>query len=50
VTFVPVVGAGHGNFRSPEVPRRVQLFFDKHLRGLKVEIPEEPIENAPPQP
>jgi acetyl esterase/lipase len=50
VTFVPVEGAGHGGFRSPEVPRRVQLFFDKHLRGLDVTIPDGPIENAPPQP
>jgi acetyl esterase/lipase len=50
VTFVRVAGAGHGNFRSPEVPRRVQLFFDKHLRGQNVAIPDEPIENVPPQP
>jgi acetyl esterase/lipase len=50
VTFVRVEGAGHGNFRNPEVPRRVQLFFDKHLRGLDVTIPDEPIENAPPRP
>ncbi len=46
VTFVPVMGAGHGNFRSPEVPQRVRLFFDKHLRGQDVTISEEPIENS----
>ena len=45
VTFVPVIGAGHGNFRSPEVPQRVRRFFDKHLRGQDVTISNEPIEN-----
>jgi acetyl esterase/lipase len=42
--FVPVVGAGHGGFRSPEVPKRIRQFFDKHLRGVDVgTISEEPI-------
>jgi hypothetical protein len=48
VTFVRVNGAGHGNFRNPEVPLRVQRFFDKHLRGQNVTVSGEPIENAPP--
>jgi acetyl esterase/lipase len=48
VTFVRVLGAGHGNFRSPEVPQRVRRFFDKHLRGQDVTISDEPIENAAP--
>jgi dipeptidyl aminopeptidase/acylaminoacyl peptidase len=48
VTFVPVVGAGHGNFRGPEVPQRVQRFFDKHLRGQDVTISEEPIDQSQP--
>ncbi len=47
-TFVPVVGAGHGNFASPEVPERVQLFFDRYLRGADVAISSEPIK--PPAP
>ena len=48
VTFVRVLGAGHGNFRSPEIPQRVRRFFDKHLRGQDVTISDEPIENTPP--
>ncbi len=45
--FVPVTGAGHGGFRSPEVPRRIRQFFDKHLRGQSVgTISEEPIDNG----
>ena len=44
--FVPVRGAGHGGFRSPEVPRRIRQFFDKHLRNLSVgTISEQPIPN-----
>ncbi|MGP0062408.1 MAG: alpha/beta hydrolase fold domain-containing protein [Isosphaeraceae bacterium] len=44
--FVPVLGAGHGGFRSPEVPRRIRQFFDRHLRDQKVgTISEEPIPN-----
>jgi len=38
---------GHG-FSSPELNRRVQQFFDMHLRGIKSEISQEPI--APPAP
>jgi hypothetical protein len=34
--------AGHG-FGSPELNKRVQQFFDLHLRGIKSEISSEPI-------
>jgi acetyl esterase/lipase len=45
--FVPVIGAGHGGFRSPEVPKRVRQFFDRHLRGQDVgTISDEPIASA----
>ncbi len=44
--FVPIEGAGHGGFGSPEVPRRIRQFFDKHLRGQDVgPISDGPIEN-----
>jgi acetyl esterase/lipase len=43
VTFVKVEGGGHGGFRSPELVRRVRLFFDKHLRRQGVDVPDEPI-------
>jgi dipeptidyl aminopeptidase/acylaminoacyl peptidase len=45
-TFVKVVGAGHG-FGGPEVQKRVQAFFDKHLRGQAVEVSAEPISAKP---
>jgi acetyl esterase/lipase len=48
VTFVRVLGAGHGNFRSPEVSQRVRQFFDKHLRGQDATISDAAIENSPP--
>lgn len=41
--LVPVVGGGHGNFASEEVPRRLRAFFDKHLRGKQTVISAEPI-------
>lgn len=40
---VPVEGGVHGNFRTPEVPKRFYIFFDKHLRDADVEISTEPI-------
>ena len=43
VTFVQVVGAGHGGFRTPELDRRLERFFDKHLRGQKVDVPGDPV-------
>jgi acetyl esterase/lipase len=46
--FAPVQGAGHGGFRSPEVPKRIRQFFDKHLRDLPVDsVSEEPIVDEP---
>ena len=45
--FVPVKGAGHGGFRSPEVPKRIRSFLDAQLRGQKTGPMEEtPIENG----
>jgi len=41
--LVPVEGGLHGNFRSPEVPQRFYVFFDKYLRDADVEISTEPI-------
>ncbi len=48
VTFVKVVGAGHGGFRSAELDRRLRAFFDKHLRGRKVAISAEPVQQGGP--
>ncbi len=49
--FVAVEGAGHGGFRSREVPKRIRQFFDKHLRGQAVgTISAEPIPNGGPAP
>jgi acetyl esterase/lipase len=41
--FIPVEGGGHGQFRSPELDRRIRLFFDKHLRGQDATIPDDPV-------
>jgi acetyl esterase/lipase len=51
-TFVRVVDAGHGNFRSPEVSRRIRQFLDKYLRDQPVEVSDAPIlrESAKAQP
>jgi len=46
VTLLTVKGGGHG-VGGPEVIRRVNLFFDRHLRGQDVEVPDEPIEQQP---
>jgi acetyl esterase/lipase len=47
--FVPIKGAGHGGFRSPEVPKLVRQFFDTHLRGQDVgKISEQPVTNDKP--
>jgi len=35
VKFHTVKGAGHGRFKSPEVNKMVDNFFDKHLKGKK---------------
>jgi acetyl esterase/lipase len=42
-TFIRVIGGGHGNFPTPEVPQRIRAFFDKHLRGKEMLISAEPI-------
>ena len=47
--LVPVTDGGHG-FNSPEANRRVQQFFDMHLRGIKSEISSEPTANVVPPP
>jgi acetyl esterase/lipase len=47
-TFVKVVEAGHGGFRTPEVGRRIRQFFDKHLRDQPVgEVSDAPIRSSP---
>lgn len=47
-TFVKVVGAGHGGFRSPEVGRRIRQFLDRHLRDQPVgEVSDAPILRTP---
>jgi dipeptidyl aminopeptidase/acylaminoacyl peptidase len=46
-TLIPVEGAGHGNFNTPQVPIRVRQFFDKHLRGLDVAVSDQPIPAGP---
>ena len=48
VGLIKVEGGGHGNFRNPELPRRVRQFFDKHLRDQAVgTISEEAVPNGP---
>jgi acetyl esterase/lipase len=52
VLFVKVEGGGHGNFRNPEVPKRIRQFFDKYLRDQAVgTISEEsiPVGEAAPK-
>lgn len=46
--FVTVDGAGHGDFRNPEIQKRQQRFFDRHLRGVNTTISEESIPNTGP--
>ncbi len=40
--LVKIQGGGHG-IGGPEVSQRVRAFLDRHLRGLDVEVSEEPI-------
>ena len=44
--LVPVVDGEHGGFNNPEVEGRTRSFFDRHLRGVDVEITDEPIEQG----
>jgi len=41
--FIHVNEGAHGEFRSPELNRRIGLFFDRHLRGREVDIPQSPV-------
>jgi acetyl esterase/lipase len=45
--FQTVEGGLHGNFRSPELNRRIGLFFDKYLLGRDVTIPTDPVRPGP---
>ncbi len=47
--LIPITDGGHG-FNSPEANKRVQQFFDLHLRGIPSEIPSEPAANVVPPP
>ena len=47
--LVPVTDGGHG-FNSPDANKRVQQFFDMHLRGIQSEISSEPAANIAPPP
>jgi len=45
-TFIKMIGGGHGGFHSPELDRRIRSFFEKHLLGRDVPIPDDPIRVA----
>jgi acetyl esterase/lipase len=48
-TLIVIHGTDHGSsIRNPEVLKRTSAFFDRHLRGKKVEIPVEPIRGENP--
>jgi acetyl esterase/lipase len=42
-TLIAVERGGHGNFANPEIPLRLQTFFDRHLRGQGVTVPDTPV-------
>jgi acetyl esterase/lipase len=44
--LIEMTNGGHG-FRSPELDKRLQQFFDKHLRGIQAEISTSPIPVEP---
>jgi len=48
-TFVKVIGGTHnvGGSGGPELLKRVQAFFEKHLRGQNVEVSDQAIEAQP---
>jgi len=48
VTFVKILGGGHGHFGCPALTQRVTDFLDKHLRGQNVQVSGEPIDAPPP--
>lgn len=41
-TLVPVINSPHG-ITHPEVPGLIERFFDRHLRGLAVAVPNSPL-------
>ena len=45
--FQTVDGGLHGNFRNPEIARRIRLFFDKNLREQDVTVPTDPLKPGP---
>jgi len=48
-TLIVIHGTDHGSsIRNPEVLNRASAFFDRHLRGKKVEISVEPIRGEDP--
>lgn len=53
MTFIRLTGGGHF-IGGPEINARVRSFFDKQLRGQKVEVSDAPITvsaagNGPPR-
>lgn len=45
VALITVDNGGHGGFRNPEIERRVDAFFDAHLRGVKATFKDETLPN-----
>ncbi len=45
--FIPITDGGHG-FHHPQLAARIAAFFDRHLRGMKVEISTEPLPDVKP--
>lgn len=41
--LIPITDGGHGINGGPELAKRVQQYFDLHLRGMKTEIETSPI-------
>ena len=37
-TLITVKGGRHGGFNSPEIDKRLEAFFAKHLLGAKVKV------------
>jgi len=45
--LIPITEGGHG-FHNPQVFDRVTKFFDRHLRGVSVEISDAPLPDVKP--
>ena len=41
--FFTVTDGGHGRFRNPEIGRRIEAFFLRHLHGQTQDIPSTPV-------